>query len=181
MECEFCGTKFQEAVRYGKPKITLINVINQGVVEIPEDGGLIGRSCDIAPEIFNHKWVSDPHCRITLKDNQCYIEDIGGEGAGSTNGTFLDGIKLAPRIPTKLYDGTKIRIAHLIFDGYVKYSEFSDIPVEERLIWVIECPGSGIRYEVSGANTKITECECCQDSIDKKGIGKVKPKLVRAV
>lgn len=184
-ECESCGAKFNDDVLCEKPKISLINIISKSVVEIPEDGCMIGRDCDIASEIFNHKWVSASHCRISVKDNECYVEDVGAEGVGSTNGTSLDGIKLVPRIPTKFHDGSRLKVAHLIFDvkvDYPKTQSEADVcvdSVEEGLIWVIECPVSGKRYVVEDALSRMTECECCHDSIDKKRISKVKPKQVK--
>lgn len=186
-ECEFCGAEFDDAVSCGKPEITLVDIISKSAVEIPEEGCMIGRGCAIAPEIFNHKWVSDPHCRISLQGDECYIEDIGAEGVGSTNGTFLDGIKLAPRVATKFHDGSRIKIAHLIFDVKIEYSQTQPEAgicvdsVKESLVWAIECPVCGTRYEVADASARKTECGRCHDSIDKKRIARVKPKQVKAV
>jgi hypothetical protein len=189
VECEDCGKKFETAAIYdGKPKITLI--IQSEQIELPENGALIGRECGIAPEIFNHTWVSASHCRIYIDGGECYIEDIGSNGNGSTNGTFINGIKLPKRTPTKFYDGNTITIAHLAFDVRIEYPQQSQInegpikEIAERLIWVIECPVSGKRFEVEDSGSKITECDCpsCKnDIVDKKRISRVKPKQVRAV
>lgn len=185
-ECEFCGVRFDNIVSGVNPKISLINNICNCVVEIPEDGCIISRGSEIAPEIFNHKWVSEPHCRILLKDHECYIEDVGSQGNGSTNGTFLDGIKLAPRIPTKFYNGSRINIAHLIFDAKVEYPQTQPSTsgccdsVEEKLIWVIVCKGCGKRYEVENASKRLKDCACCRDSIDREILAKIKPRQVKA-
>jgi hypothetical protein len=184
-ECEVCGAKFEPApTAVGKPKITLVSVIDGNHVAIPENGALIGRGGDIAPEIFEHKWVSENHCRITVDGNDCFVEDIGSEGNGSTNGTFIDGIKLPKRTPTKLYGGSKLKIAHLLFDVKVELPQ-SPVVEEtaetaiEQLIWVIECPVSAKRFEVENSDAKIQECACCVDTVDKKRISKVKPKQVK--
>jgi ABC-type multidrug transport system ATPase subunit/ABC-type multidrug transport system permease subunit len=48
-------------------------------------------ACDVA---VNNPGVSGRHCRLTLYENQFTIEDLG-----STNGTYVDGRKIAPRMP----------------------------------------------------------------------------------
>ena len=186
--CSTCGVAFDVVAANspsGKPKIILKNIITNSSVELPDDGCIIGRSYDIAPEMFNHKWVSEPHCKITIIDNDCLIEDIGNEGVGSTNGTFLNGDRLPARTPTKFYDGSKIKIAHIMFDVTVEYPcqscESETIDQRESVIfrWVIDCPVSGKRFDVEDGASRITECDCCTDSVDKRKIAKIKPKQVR--
>src|SRR6185369_964542 len=48
-------------------------------------------SCDI---VISHPTVSSQHCRLTQYERQFTLEDMG-----STNGTFVDGIRLTPRLP----------------------------------------------------------------------------------
>jgi pSer/pThr/pTyr-binding forkhead associated (FHA) protein len=49
--------------------------------------------------------VSRGHAVITYEGGQFYLAD-----QGSSNGTMLDDVRLAPRTPTALYDG-----AHIVF------------------------------------------------------------------
>ena len=169
----------------GKPKISLKNIVSDVSVEVPEVGCLIGRGYDFAPEMFNHKWVSEPHCKISIVDNDCIIEDIGSEGVGSTNGTFLNGDRLPARTPTKFYDGSKIMIAHIMFDVTVEYP-YKSCESEENghdegvpFKWVIDCPVSGKRFDVENSTSHITECDCCTDPVDKRKIARIRPKQVR--
>jgi hypothetical protein len=156
------------------------------VIEIPENGCYIGRNSGIAPEVLDHNWVSENHCFISNINNEYYAEDFGSDGNGSTNGTYLNGDKLPKRIPTKLYDGNMLKLAHLLFQvkiDYPKKQEPDKTSGEstEQLIWVIECPVTGKRFIVENANSRKDECDCCDDYFDRKEISKVKPKQVKAV
>jgi hypothetical protein len=189
LTCEACGSDLAGNTPKTSvtPKITLINEAGD-VLDVPEGGCLIGKECDFAPSIFNHKWVSDTHCKISVIDGECYIEDIGSDGVGSTNGTKLRGNLLPPRTKTKFHNGDKIKIAHIMLDVKVEYPH-TDISkndevenASENIQWVIDCPACGWRYEVSGTDDRICLCEKghCVDSFDKKKIAKAKPKQVRA-
>lgn len=57
-------------------------------------GLLIGRDPKSCNLVVSDTSVSRVHARISIKDNDLYIEDLD-----STNGTFLDGNKLRPLIP----------------------------------------------------------------------------------
>jgi len=71
--CESCGFAFAEtAAIQAVPKIVLISMTKEKLV-VPENGCLIGRECNFAQDIFNHKWVSDTHCEISVIDGECYI------------------------------------------------------------------------------------------------------------
>ncbi|MCL2200661.1 MAG: FHA domain-containing protein [Oscillospiraceae bacterium] len=185
-ECEECGAVLRtDVAALGAPCITLISIIDKTPIILPGNGAVLGRSCGIAPELFNHKWVSESHCRVSVDGSDCYIEDIGSDGNGSTNGTFLNGDKLPKRTSVKFFSGNKLKIAHLMFDIKVEYPQSEEAgpatsaEEQEILTWVIECPVSGRRYEVDGSSYKIEQCGCCEDLVDKKRISKVKPKQVR--
>ena len=186
VQCALCSEAIdnQDVASCGAPQVTLTNALNGSIVQVPENGGLVGRGCGIAPNVFNHKWVSETHCRISIKDNQCFVEDIGSNGEGSANGTYIDGNRLPKRMPTKFYNGSTLKIAHLLFDVKVEYPQIEqeeDVKeVAEELIWVIDCPACGKRFAVDGANSQKSECDRCKefDIMDKKRIAKVKPKQV---
>ena len=181
--CEMCGAALEADSLCRKPTVTLVS-INGPAIELPEDGALIGRGCSLAPNLFDHNWVSETHCRISIDGGDCYIEDIGSDGNGSTNGTFINGDKIPKRTRVKFYHGNTLSIAHLHFDIRVEYPQShteEETVVEERLVWVIECPVSGKRFEVEDSDSRIKECDCCVDIMDKKRISKVKPKQVRAI
>jgi len=185
-ECVLCGAELssgsQADVAAGLPKITLINFTTKERIEIPPGGGIIGRNCDFAPEAFNHNWVSDVHCRIYVLENECYIEDVGSSGKGSTNGTKLNGNPLVPRQRFKFINGNTITIAHLVFDVEIKYAENNvvnngEINITTETVWVIVCPVCGREYVVENESTVINECEVCEDRMDKRRISSLKPKM----
>ncbi|MEM9301329.1 MAG: GGDEF domain-containing protein [Pseudomonadota bacterium] len=73
-----------------------------------EDGPVTlgrGADCDIQ---FGHENVSRRHCRISTEDSSHVIEDCG-----STNGTFLNGERLAGKV--RLRDSDRISIGDMVF------------------------------------------------------------------
>jgi predicted component of type VI protein secretion system len=179
-----CEEALFPEVSCGKPKVTLIR--NGCELELPVDGLKIGRGCSIAPDIFNHNQVSETHCEITIDNTDCYVEDIGSSGAGSTNGTFIDGVAIPKRTPTKLYDGNTLGIATLVFDVRLEHPQslISEEPTEEsseKHIWAIVCPKCKAQYPVENQDTRIQECGKCVVAMHKKLISKETPKQVRAV
>ncbi len=62
----------------------------------------LGRHPELVDEVVNDESVSRRHLRISLRDNQFYIEDLN-----SSNGTFLNRHRLSPFQPARLdYDAT---------------------------------------------------------------------------
>ncbi|MFO0952868.1 MAG: SpoIIE family protein phosphatase [Isosphaeraceae bacterium] len=88
------------------PTLELIsNTLPTRMIEIEEDELRVGRdpSSDVALAL---KQVSWSHARIRRRlDGGYLIEDLE-----SYNGTYLEGRKLPPRVPTPLKDGSRIRI-----------------------------------------------------------------------
>jgi len=55
--------------------------------------------------------ASRRHCRIFMRENQFYIEDMG-----SMNGTFLNGTPLTPSTPYQLLEGDQIVAGRVVFN-----------------------------------------------------------------
>jgi len=53
--------------------------------------------------IIDNKYLSSKHIEIYTQSNEVFITDLG-----STNGTYIDGMKLKPKHPTKLDSGKKL-------------------------------------------------------------------------
>lgn len=60
---------------------------------------------DVDYELANNSMISRKHFEISYLDGDFYINDLG-----STNGTFLDNVKVTEK--TKLYDGSILKIAN---------------------------------------------------------------------
>lgn len=73
------------------------------VISGPEDGRMfnldvlpciIGRDERVDFQIATDKYISRRHARLFVEDNQFYVEDLG-----STNGTFVNKVRLLTRVP----------------------------------------------------------------------------------
>lgn len=52
--------------------------------------------------------VSGRHAELRVGDDCVEITDTGTDRRGSTNGTFVDGERLAPNVPARLTDGSVV-------------------------------------------------------------------------
>ena len=68
----------------------------------------LGRHPDLVDEVIQDKQVSRRHLRITVRDDQFYIEDLN-----SSNGTFLNGHRLSPFRPEPLDYGATVALGGL--------------------------------------------------------------------
>lgn len=87
--------------------VPLSGTLAQRRVPIGPDPLVIGRvpSCDL---VLEGGQVSRSHCRIEVRAGQAYLSDLG-----STNGTFLDGVRVAG--PSPLQHGAVLQVGgHLL-------------------------------------------------------------------
>jgi len=92
--------------------IRLVNTASGFEVQVPLEGGTIGRSGTIQPEHFqNSQFVSNEHARIQLGANGYLIVDLG-----STNGTKVNGVKIASAQEYPIPPGTRITVANLDYE-----------------------------------------------------------------
>lgn len=63
---------------------------------------------DLTPYGAMDRGVSRVHARLHIEANQLYITDLG-----STNGTFIGGVKLAPHVSTPLRKGDELTLGRL--------------------------------------------------------------------
>ena len=68
----------------------------------------LGRHPDLVDEVIHDEQVSRRHLRITVQDDQFYIEDLN-----SSNGTFLNGHRIPPFRPAQLDYGTTVALGGL--------------------------------------------------------------------
>ena len=99
-----------------QPKIRLkIVATGQEIVPGRQPELIIGRAhkgsapdIDLGPYGGSQAGVSRQHSRLLYKDKQWYVEDLG-----STNGTFVNGARLAPHRPVAFKDGDLIRCGQI--------------------------------------------------------------------
>lgn len=112
--CQDCGfllgSEIGELVTPTMEEIKAVLVSIDGKeYSLKEGENLVGREmADVL--LFYDKSVSRKHALIILENDKCFIQDLG-----STNGTFLNGVRLPPGQKTPLYDGDEIAFADTIF------------------------------------------------------------------
>jgi hypothetical protein len=95
------------------------------LVEIPAGGIQIGRGL---PPLYSNdnarefEQVSGRHARIFWgAENTLYIEDLS-----STNGTYVDGHKLAPGCPTPIIPGQPLQLAEDVEIQLLELNEYGE-------------------------------------------------------
>jgi len=95
---------------------TLNDVINfigtgNGITFDAKDGDIIGRKAGNFLSIFaTQAYVSGTHCKVIKINDNWHIQDLG-----SSNGTFVHGVRLAPNSPYPLTNNALVKIATLDF------------------------------------------------------------------
>ena len=75
-------------------------------LNLPLKEGLFGRTTGIYPELGSQIYISGTHGELRCDKGQWQIRDLG-----SRNGTFVNGVKLAPNVWTDLHVGDQVKIA----------------------------------------------------------------------
>lgn len=87
----------------GTPKVVLVTEANAAARTVPlGDGITIGRADDCAVKLED-TYISTHHARLFTKDGQWFVEDLG-----STNGTYLDRVKVTAPAPVAVGDVVKV-------------------------------------------------------------------------
>lgn len=79
---------------------------------------VVGKVHGIADICLEGRSISRVHARITQDQNGCSITDLG-----STNGTFINGVKLAERQMRYLQQGDEVRFAEAVFKFQIQENE----------------------------------------------------------
>jgi len=118
--------------------------INRSVIHIGKAEGSLQPDIDVS-NLPNSYIVSRNHATISLEDNHHFIEDVG-----SSNGTYLNGLRLVPTQRYPLNPGDKIELGKdslvtFIFDDA---SNLAVIPNQESLseqeTFVTKLTGTGL-------------------------------------
>lgn len=119
-ECPACGADLLSAKDYYKPKESPKTqkpeetaAPKTGPTALEGDGfklilkeGIFGRTSGIYPEFSTQIYISGRHGELRCNQGQWQIRDLG-----SHNGTFLNGVKIAPNVWTNFRLGDQIKIA----------------------------------------------------------------------
>jgi hypothetical protein len=81
---------------------------------------------DLTEDMALDYGVSREHACIFRRSEHVVVEDLG-----STNGTLLNGERLAPFLPHHLEDGDQLQLGKLLIEVRFKISQPQDSPVEE--------------------------------------------------
>ena len=112
-------------------------------------------SCDI---VVNHPGVSSQHCRLYQYERQFAIEDMG-----STNGTYVDGLRIAPRTPVTVSPNQHITLGQSVplpWPEQVSEPAASSRKHESRVISIGRSPESDIVLDypmISWEHARIVE------------------------
>lgn len=71
--------------------------------------------------VLNNELISSKHMEIYYNHNGLFIKDIGSEGKGSTNGTYVNGSRLTANVPRELKRKDVLLLAGDAGDSGVRY------------------------------------------------------------
>lgn len=116
-QAELSDASEREQARAGAPDVFIEGVTPQnerialkipGASLVEAEGATVGRSPAESAFVINHEQVSRRHFRLLLVSRQLMVEDLG-----STNGTALNGVPLAPGVAQPLEDGSRLQTGNL--------------------------------------------------------------------
>lgn len=117
-ECAACGADLVSAEAFftpkssakpepqPEPKATVPTVLEGDGLKLTLKEGIFGRTMGIYPELCTQIYISGQHGELRCVDGQWQIRDLG-----SRNGTFVNGVKLAPNVWTDLQIGDQLKVA----------------------------------------------------------------------
>ncbi len=108
---EAAAVKKIEDFPIGQLALVTMGRSGRRVISVDRDDFVIGKKESAVDCVIPFdKKISRIHCRIVRRDDGYYIEDMG-----STNGTFLNGVRLARGREVPVTMGDKLRLADVVF------------------------------------------------------------------
>lgn len=102
-----------------RKKHYVLRLDNGKEIEIPDEGGIVGRTEIGAEELAEFPSVSRQHLRVTPRRNVgVLVEDI------STYGTLVDGQRIVKNSPVRVADGSKVTLCDV--DAVLSVKEVND-------------------------------------------------------
>ncbi|HSJ56679.1 MAG TPA: FHA domain-containing protein [Anaerolineae bacterium] len=106
-------------------KSLILSIEQGGHIELPlskevvigrlDAGRAIFPDVDLTNELGMEKGVSRRHARVSLRENQVFLEDLN-----SLNGTFLNATRLVPELPYPIKDGDQVQFGKLLLTIHLK-------------------------------------------------------------
>lgn len=93
----------------------LIRNFNGEMYKIAQSGTDIGTMDSYGSIVIKNSSISRCHASFAITDDGVYITDNN-----STNGTFIEGIRISPGIKTQLFDGSLITLGNENFQIFIK-------------------------------------------------------------
>jgi pSer/pThr/pTyr-binding forkhead associated (FHA) protein len=119
------GDEEEKQARNRGKKTLILSIEEGGRIELPlskeviigrlDAGRAIFPDVDLTSEGGMDRGVSRRHARISLRENQVFIEDLN-----SLNGTFLNATRLVPELPYPIKDGDQVQIGKLLVTVHLK-------------------------------------------------------------
>ena len=98
-----------------QPAATLKRLNTGEILSIYEGDSIIGRSRTRAQLIVSSAAVSGVHARLSAYHGECAVTDLG-----STNGTFINGVRISENVRSELKDGDYLSLGAEILEFHVK-------------------------------------------------------------
>jgi hypothetical protein len=96
----------ERTCRASAPAVLTLSRLSDGRVLPVSDGGVLGRSGESGAFFERDRTVSRQHAKVGFRDGVWHIEDLN-----STNGTWVNGKRLAPGRPSPLNAGDLIALS----------------------------------------------------------------------
>ncbi len=94
----------------GALKLVAVNTPNPMVLSVGAPSYMVGKNPSRVEGVLHNSAVSNVHCKFTKKGDTYFLEDVG-----STNGTYLNQIRLVPHMPVAIKQDDFIGIANQKF------------------------------------------------------------------
>lgn len=88
---------------------------------------IVGRANDVADLVINHPSISRRHCKIEFENKEFHITDLK-----SSNGVYLNGVKIQPMVKTKIPPKAQLKIAKLECELSDKIAEAAAEKIESQ-------------------------------------------------
>lgn len=95
----------------GNMKVVAMNAPSRIEIDVTKDRFILGKNPALVDGVISfNNMISRKHCEITKEGGNYFITDLG-----SANGTYVNGAKIQPNVPTPIANGDIIRLANSDF------------------------------------------------------------------